>query len=442
MTAVTSERDRLRPIPGGDRSPMRKSFMTIENQTEHLYRPQVDGAHHPTAAKQSDNNSEAPFSAIGLLCNGLLTAVNDIPGCADSVRYAIGVQVSNIFSMYAEAEGRTRAASKKISELKRNLRRVTEQLAVLRQEHFDKSSEKIVAGNADDDLDFAHEADFGEAPKPAPKGKRARETGSDVEAVRVHHYPSDMTCCSCGHDLQSIKAEERVGTFRIVPEHVVLVKNVYHTCACNRGACKDNKPVSAKSQSHIMKGRGMEPEFAAEVAIQKFFEHLPTFRMERRLHSANVNLSRQAIEDNVAHLASHLEPIVDQLSIHAMAGHSAHMDETPVRVQAPGKGKCDKGYFWVICRDERPWNFAAQPAVAFHYNPSRKGEVAEDLLSGTALRFLQTDGYSGDNRLFPVGEGNDTLVSARCWAHARRKFFETWIATKSNLANWVVQMIR
>lgn len=161
--------------------------MTIESHGEHLRQPQDDGPHDPAAATQSDNHSGAPFSAIGLLCNGLLTAVNDLPGCPDTARHAIGVQVSNIFSMYAEAEGRTKAAWKRISDLKRNLRRVTEQLAVLRQEHFDKSSEKSGAGNADDDLDLAQDEDFGEPPKPAPKGKRARETGNDVEAVKVHH---------------------------------------------------------------------------------------------------------------------------------------------------------------------------------------------------------------------------------------------------------------
>ncbi len=55
---------------------------------------------------------------------------------------------------------------------------------------------------------------------------------------------------------------------------MVLVKDVYQTCACNRGLCNENEPVAAKSQSFIIKGRGMEPEFAAEAACQKVFrEH-------------------------------------------------------------------------------------------------------------------------------------------------------------------------
>lgn len=138
-----------------------------------------------------------------------------------------------------------------------------------------------------------------------------------------------------------------------IPEHVEFIRHVHHTCACNHDErCKDNKPVAAKSENYIMKGRVIDPTFAAEAAIQKFFEHIPTFRMERRLQHANVNLSRQAIGGGVTHLARYLKPVRQALFDHVKAGNVAHADETPVRVQAPGKGKCDLGYFWAVCRDE------------------------------------------------------------------------------------------
>ena len=186
----------------------------------------------------------------------------------------------------------------------------------------------------------------------------------------------------------------------------------------------------------------MEPGFAVEAACQKFFEHIPPYRWERRFKNANINIARQTIDKGIAHLAKHLMPVQDELHAHALAGHTAQMDETPVKVQAPGKGKCDTGYFWVINRDERNWNSEARPAVVYRYAHSRADAVAEELLSGASLRFLQTDGYSGYNCLFKGNRANDELMPVRCNAHARRKFFEAHLATKSKLAAKVIQMYR
>jgi transposase len=122
--------------------------------------------------------------------------------------------------------------------------------------------------------------------------------------------------------------------------------------------------------------------------------------------------------------------------------HVVHMDETPVRVLAPGKGKCDTGQFWVICHDERSWNPDAKPAVFYHYAPSREGRVAEELLSGASSKYLLTDGLAAYNRLFDGERSNDAMAPVRCWAHARRKFYEVSLMSKSKLADRVVKMIR
>ncbi|QCO57795.1 hypothetical protein EOK75_19140 (plasmid) [Pseudorhodobacter turbinis] len=331
----------------------------------------------------------------------ILSAFNEVPDCPTSAKTAVGNRISGILAMFSESESGVRTAKQKITHLKSELRRTKEQLAVLRQELFDKSSEKEKTLLDDEDPRFAlYEED--EEPKDEPKGKRARKLPADIETIIEHHYPEEMTC-GCGHPLKSIKREERVGRLRIIPEHVVLVKDVYHTCACNRGLCKENKPIAAKSQSFIMRGRGIEPEFAAEAACQKFFEHIPSFRMERRLMNCNVNLSRQAIARNIAHLSKYLAPLRDALQSHVNAGYVAHMDETPISVLNPGKGKCDIGYIWATCRDERRWNPDAQPAVVYHYAHSRAGAVAEGILDGASLRFLQTDGYAAYNCLFKKG---------------------------------------
>lgn len=105
-------------------------------------------------------------------------------------------------------------------------------------------------------------------------------------------------------------------------------------------------------------------------------------------------------------------------------------------------GKCDTGYFWVINRDELNWNSEARPAVVYRYAYSCVGAVAEKLLYGASLRFLQTDGYSGYNCLFKERWENDGLMQVRCNAHARRKIIEAHLVTKSKLAAKVIQIYR
>ena len=145
---------------------------------------------------------------------------------------------------------------------------------------------------------------------------------------------------------------------------------------------------------------------------------------------------------NIIHVANFLAPLVEEFTNHVRSGYAAHMDETPLRVLAPGKGKCDTGYIWVVCRDERRWDPDARPAVIYRYAPSRAGAVAKEMLTDAAIRFLHTDGYAVYNGLRKAEGANDGIYIVRCWAHARRKFHEAHIATKSPLAARIVKLIK
>lgn len=383
------------------------------------------------------------LSPIGLLCGHILTVLNAEPDIAESVKLTIGTRIGDILGMFSEAEDRVQSAKKQIRGLRQDLRVLKEQLLKQREELFGTSSERSLdeeadLGFEDGDLDEDDEQEK----KEKPEGKRPRKFPNDIKVMRVDHYPDDMSCCTCGCEMRSIKAEERVGSFQIVPEHVVVVKDVYHTCACNRDErCKENKPVAAKSEKFIMKRRGVETGLIIEAACQKFFESNATFRMERRFAASNINLSRQTIGRNLDHLSMFLRPVCAALLKHIKAGSVAHMDETPLRVQAPGKGKSDIGYLWAISRDERRWDPGAHPAVYYEYAPTRSGEVAERLLSGSLITYLLTDGFAGYNRLFKSDSPNRPIAAVRCWAHARRKFHDTSKVTGSAFAGKIKRKI-
>ena len=67
--------------------------------------------------------------------------------------------------------------------------------------------------------------------------------------------------------------------------------------------------------------------------------------------------------------------------------------------------------------------------MVYHYSPDRKAErprVHLTAFTGT----LQADGYSGFAALYENGR----IREAACWAHARRKYFDVYVADRSPIA--------
>jgi len=113
-----------------------------------------------------------------------------------------------------------------------------------------------------------------------------------------------------------------------------------------------------------------------------------------------------------------------------------HTDDTPVPVLDPGRGKTKTGRLWTYVRDDRPAASRDPPAVWYRYSPDRKGEHPQTHLK----RFrgiLQADAYSG---FAPLYEG-EQVVEAACWAHARRKFYDLYVAERSPLAAEAIRRI-
>ena len=108
----------------------------------------------------------------------------------------------------------------------------------------------------------------------------------------------------------------------------------------------------------------------------------------------------------------------------------------PVPVLSPGKGRTRTGRLWAYVRDDRPCGGTDPPAVVYHYSPDRKAErPREHLRSFTGI--LQADAYSGFTPLYANGK----IIEAACWAHARRKYYDVYVADRSPIASQALQHI-
>jgi hypothetical protein len=153
-----------------------------------------------------------------------------------------------------------------------------------------------------------------------------------------------------------------------------------------------------------------------------------------------VELGRSTLADWVGECSALLKPLVNALAAHVLSAEKVHADDTPVPVLVPGRSTTKQGRLWAYVRDDRPAANETPPAAWFTYTPDRKGKhPAEHLrdFKGT----LQADGYAGFDRLFNPAEPNHPIKEAACWAHARRKFYDIHVATKSPLAEEALQRI-
>ena len=77
-------------------------------------------------------------------------------------------------------------------------------------------------------------------------------------------------------------------------------------------------------------------------------------------------------------------------------------------------GNPKKCHMWVV----RSGRYESKQLAVFSYRPSRAGAVPAGILAGYDHYFI-CDGYSGYNDL---GRG---AIRCGCWAHVRRKFFDS-----------------
>jgi transposase len=244
-------------------------------------------------------------------------------------------------------------------------------------------------------------------------------------------------------DTIASSATESAGTLRrigedicemleYVPASFKVIRHVRPKFAC---ACCERivqAPAPGRPIARGVAGAGL----LAHVLVAKYADHLPLYRQAQIYAREGVALERSTLADWVGQAAVLLDPLVQALGRHVLAGVTVYGDDTPVPVLEPGRGKTRTGRLWTYVRDERPWAGGAPPAVLFRYAPDRKGEHPRAHLK----RFtgvLHADGYAGFEGLYAGGR----IREAACWAHVRRKFYDLYAATRSALAAQALERI-
>ncbi|MCX6894064.1 MAG: IS66 family transposase [Verrucomicrobia bacterium] len=194
----------------------------------------------------------------------------------------------------------------------------------------------------------------------------------------------------------------------------------------------DLAPVIAPLPECLQERSIAAPGLLAQVLVSKYCDHLPLYRQEQIfLRRHQVHLPRQTLARWVALAADWLQPIYENIRTGVMAGGYVQVDETPVNYLEPGHGRTRQGYLWTGSRPKGD--------VFFRWETSRATACLDRVVPMSFTGTIQCDGYAA-YRAFANSRGQ-TIELAGCWAHVRRKFYES-IETSPKIAGWIVRQIQ
>jgi transposase len=304
---------------------------------------------------------------------------------------------------------------------RRRIEHLEQHVGQLRRAHFGHKSERLAPDQLT--LAFAEQIFPAElapwlqppvykAPSRRPGGHGRSPLPKHLRRVKVLHdvLGPEKRCRDCGGDLHEF-SRAISEQLEYTPSALVVVEHARPKYACR--VCQGNVVIAAAPQAPIEKGLP-GPGLLAYVAVSKYDDHLPLYRQQEIFRRHGVDIARSTLSDWVAAMAELLEPIVAEMTADVLRSKRIHTDDTPVPVLDETLDHTRQGRLWVYVGDK------AHPQVVFRYTPNREQRWAQEFLK-PYRGYLQADAYSGYDLLYRTGR----VVEVGCWAHARRKFFDS-----------------
>ncbi len=273
----------------------------------------------------------------------------------------------------------------------------------------------------------------------APRAEPAKRNRGALPAAlpRVEQVidVEDKTCPCCGGALHLI-GEDRSEMLDYIPAHfrVRVTRRPRYGCR----SCEE-AVVQAPAPERPIDGGMATEALLAHVLVNKYSDHLPLYRQAQIFARQGITLDRSTLCNWVGRACWWLAPLHELVLSTVLASPKVFADDTTLPVLDPGRGRTKTGRLWCYAVDNRPWCGPGHPAAAYVYSENRKGEHPQAHLRGFR-GLLQVDGYAGFAGLVR-GSTNDAPQLAFCWAHARRKFYDIHVATKSPLAEEALRRI-
>jgi transposase len=255
----------------------------------------------------------------------------------------------------------------------------------------------------------------GERParEPQPKKGHGPRPQPQLPIVDVIHQMDepDRVCGICGGELEAWEGQfEESEEVDVLERHFVLRKHKRQKYRCRCGACIETAPGPTK----LFEGARYSIDFAIEVAVQKYLDHLPLERQVRIMGREGLVVDSQTLWDQIERMARLLKDVPEAVHRRVLSRDVVCADETPWRLMGRKRGPPDQHKrCWV-------WSVATPDGVYYRILRSRSSEAAAAVL-GDFRGVVMCDGLSS---YVALARERPSVRLAHCWAHARRRFVE------------------
>lgn len=341
-----------------------------------------------------------------------------------------------------------KALEEKLNQVMDENRRLNEMIKVMQKNQFGRSKETVVPTGQmslfeDESQKKSHSAEeTTEETEEVQTYRRRKPKG--LKQANLDQYPQtdvihtleekDCQCHDCHSSLTFVGTSLVRRELNYQPANFECVNHYQESFKCTQCALKTGEESFTASwvpKAPLSNSLG-SASLIAETVYQKYVLKVPAYRQEAHWALLGLPLSRATICNwHVKVSEYYLSYIYSFLQSILLSQDVIHADETSFRVLESLK---EKTYYWLIQSSKH-----AEHPVAFYGH--RDGRSYTDFLSliGDYKGTIHCDMYSV--YLKHSRENEDIQVSA-CWAHLRRKFYDSLIADSENTpAHEIVKQI-
>ena len=319
-----------------------------------------------------------------------------------------------------------------------------EQLEWFRRQLFGQRSERIVDSQTGQNLLFPgfENGSLSEPKEKQPVGahqrEKAKRNGKDKitlpENLPIERHfldlPDDKKICpetgealvKIGEEISS-KLAHKPGSYYIKqyvrPKYALPKKNEAGIFTADLPECLLDRCQADES-------------LLADILVRKFADHLPLYRQSEILAREGIGISRQTLSQWVLRCGVALKPLYDEMLSKILSSGNVFIDETPIDMLDPGKGKVHQAYMWVLVGGKE----ADPPYRVYNFRTNRCHDNAVGLLKNYH-DVLHSDKYGAYEALACKKQ----FTWCPCWAHIRRKFIEAE-SGDLDFRNWVLRKIK
>lgn len=253
-------------------------------------------------------------------------------------------------------------------------------------------------------------ADAATPPAPPPnRAKRPRNAhgrGTLPEHLPVERVVFEPEVIPAGARCIGEEISERVGYRKASYVRVLVVRPKY---AVDEPDGTTRIEVAPTPDEMIPRGL-CDPAMLAHLVMGKWGDHTPWNRLEGICARQGMPLSASTMSGAAKRAEPMAKRVVDAMWDEARRDAKVlAIDATTVKVQA--KGKCRKGYPWIVVAD--------RDHVLFGFSARHSSDTPKELLRGFR-GYVLADASSVYDRMFDADDGP---IEAGCWSHGRRGFF-------------------